>query len=323
MQDDLEEPLTTAQCRADFATWVQAHPDPLVLHDVDVDGLAAAAMWRRVAATHGWRGALWSATRAGSASPAPPAGGAQVALGAVVIPATRHGPLTRLHPPVDAPANAAWERIGCASVWLWELWRDVVDVSAWDWLAALGCIERAGRVPIPWLVAVRHRCTTKFLRAAARLVDAASRATAYAPELALQALACHEEPRALVDSGCAQVQQLHAMAEAVDAAVDAGRRSTPYLCGRLVVVGAHQPCRVEDLLATAWLKRFAQHIILVGNEAYAPGHVCYAVQARGGMRPLDFLRSVGWPGELGARGCMPLAVWHDLLKRLQVPSEAL
>ena len=310
--DRLEEPLTSALERSDFADLVAQKPALTVLHAAHVDGLAAAALWQRGAQAVGWDTPLWCPPKPGTAA-VPPA--AALALGPIAWPAH-----ARLWPAVPVRECALWDKVGCASVWAWELWGAVTEAAPWAWVAALGCVQRAGRVPVPWLVQTRAQHTGKFILAAARLIDAAARVQAYQPALALQVLAQYETPRALVQSRDAPVRLLHAMRAEVDAAREGARYAEPYLAGRLAVVGMRSPCSLEDELAEAWAGHLPTYVVLVGNEGFTPGTVCYAAHTRSRIAVTDFLRSVGWPPECAARGVMPLRTWHHLLAQLRVPS---
>ena len=230
-------------------------------------------------------------------------------------------------PPGDTLISAyTWEPIPNTSLLVWELCKEIAQVSDYDWIAAIGTISDLGdKAPFEMLAYAKSKYTAKYLKEASALINAARRASHYAPEVAAKALLTHSDPRSLVNSTTAEVEQLRTARAEVNAALAEAKKAAPVFAGNVALVRVNSPCQIHPLIAQSWRTRLPKYIVIVANEGYIPGRVNFSVRTASGVNVLDFLRSFdlsegegsyGHGHDSASGGSLPPERWNELLVKL-------
>lgn len=230
-------------------------------------------------------------------------------------------------PPSDTLISAyTWEAIPNTSLMVWELCKEIAEVSDLDWIAAIGTISDLGeKAPFEMLAIAKSKYTAKYLKEASALVNAARRASHYDPEVAAKALLTHSAPRSLVNSTAAEVEQLRRARAEVNAAIAEAKKAAPVFAGNVALVRVNSPCQIHPLIAQSWRTRLPKYIVIVANEGYIPDRVNFSVRTSSGVNVLDFLRSLdlsegegsyGHGHDSASGGSLPVERWNELLVKL-------
>ena len=230
-------------------------------------------------------------------------------------------------PPGDTLISAyTWEPIPNTSLLVWELCKEIAQVSDYDWIAAIGTTSDLGeKAPFEMLAYAKSKYTAKYLKEASALINAARRASHYAPEVAAKALLTHSDPRSLVNSTTAEVEQLRTARAEVNAALAEAKKAAPVFAGNVALVRVNSPCQIHPLIAQSWRTRLPKYIVIVANEGYIPGRVNFSVRTASGVNVLDFLRSFdlsegegsyGHGHDSASGGSLPPERWNELLVKL-------
>ncbi len=236
------------------------------------------------------------------------------------------------HRPSGVPAGDTlisaytWNPIPNTSLIVWELCKDLTDVSDLDWIAAIGTMSDLGeKAPFEMLAIAKNKYTAKYLKEATALINAARRACDYNPELAAKALLTHTSPKDLVNSNTDSVKQLRQAREEVKAALEEARKAAPVFANNVALVRINSPCQIHPLIAQSWRTRLPKYIVIAANEGYIPGRVNFSVRTNSGINVLDFLRDVnlsegegnyGNGHDSASGGSLPVKRWQELLIKL-------
>lgn len=230
-------------------------------------------------------------------------------------------------PPGDTLISAyTWEAIPNTSLMVWELCKEIAEVSDLDWIAAIGTISDLGeKAPFEMLAYAKSKYTAKYLKEASALINAARRASHYDPEVAAKTLLTHSDPRSLVNSTTAEVEQLRRARAEVNAALQEAKKAAPVFAGNVALVRVNSPCQIHPLIAQSWRTRLPKYIVIVANEGYIPDRVNFIVRTSSGINVLDFLRSLdlsegegsyGHGHDSASGGSLPVERWNELLVKV-------
>jgi single-stranded DNA-specific DHH superfamily exonuclease len=230
-------------------------------------------------------------------------------------------------PPGDTLISAyTWNPIPNTSLIVWELCKDITDVSDLDWIAAIGTISDLGeKATFEMLAIAKSKYTAKYLKEATALINAARRASHYHPEVAATALLAHTSPKDLVNSNTNAVEQLREARAEVKTALEQAKKAAPVFAGNVALVRINSPCQIHPLIAQSWRTRLPKYIAIAANEGYIPGRVNFSVRTDSGINVLNFLRDIdlsegegsyGHGHDSASGGSLPVERWHELLIKL-------
>ena len=186
------------------------------------------------------------------------------------------------------------------------------------------------RAPFELLATAKRKYTAKYLKEATALINAARRASHYDPEVAARSLLNHPNPKALVNSDSADVQQLRSAREEVKLALEAARKTAPIFSGNVALIRMNSPCQIHPLIAQSWRGRLPKLIVIAANEGYIPGRVNFAARSNS-VNVLEFLRaqtvsagegSYGHGHDQASGGSLSIELWNELLADLGFPETA-
>lgn len=219
-----------------------------------------------------------------------------------------------------------WELIPNTSLIVWELCKEIADVSDIDWIAAIGTIGDLGeKAPFEMLTIAKKKYTAKYLKEAGALINAARRASSYKPEVAAKAILTSSDPRSLVNSTTAEVEYLRSAKAEVNAALQEAKKAAPVFSGNVALVRVNSPCQIHPLIAQSWRTRLPKYIVIVANEGYIRDRINFSVRTASGINVLDFLRSFdlsagegsyGHGHDSASGGSLPPKRWNELLVKL-------
>ncbi|MBD2465027.1 DHH family phosphoesterase [Oscillatoria sp. FACHB-1407] len=230
-------PFTTTPSTSDldsaihaFQTFVDRIPKTasvVVIHDSDADGVTAGVVWQRAFERAGFEHVTrvipdrernaWTPANRERITAAKPDFLFVMDLGSQAEPILAGVPTCFIdhHYPEGAPAGDTlitaytWNPIPNTSWLVWHLCQHVADVSDLDWIAAIGTLSDLGeKAPFELLTDAKRKYTAKYLKEATALINASRRAAHYRPEIAAIALLTHSDPKSLVNSQSADVEQL-------------------------------------------------------------------------------------------------------------------
>ncbi len=323
----------------------------VVLHDSDADGVTAGVVLQRALERAGFRHLTrlapdrernaWTKGNRARVAEAQPAALFVLDLGASAEPIVEDVPTCFIdhHRPEGVPPGATlisaytWALIPNTSLLVYEVCRELADVSDLEWIACLGTISDLGeRAPFDIITRAKKLHTAKWLKEATTLINAARRASCYDPEAAARALLTHDNPRALVESSAPDVQGLHAARAEVKRALDEAKKAAPVFSGEVALVRLDTLCQVHPLIAQIWRTRLPNFIVIAANAGYLPGRVNFSARSSGNVNVLDFLKAIELGGEGGSYahghdqasgGSLPVARWNELLTKLGFPDGVL
>ena len=327
-----------------FVADIEKKQQVVILHDSDADGVTAGVVLQQALSLSGYskitrvvpdreRNAWTSANRERVKATAPNRLFV-LDLGSQSEPVIPSVPTCFIdhHRPEGVPAGDTlisaytWNPIPNTSLIVWELCKDLTDVTDLDWIAAIGTISDLGeKAPFEMLAIAKTKYTAKYLKEATALINAARRASDYNPEIAARALLTHTSPKDLVNSNTEEVAQLRAAREEVKVALEEARKAAPVFAGNVALVRINSPCQIHPLIAQSWRSRLPKYIVIAANEGYISGRVNFSVRTNSGVNVLDFLRSVdlsegegnyGHGHDSASGGSLPVERWNELLMKL-------
>ena len=314
-----------------------------VLHDSDADGVTAGVILQRALERAGFGNVrrlipnrerdAWSASNRELVRNANPAALFVLDLGSRDEPLIE-GPTCFIdhHRPEGVPPGGllisgySWDPIPNTSLLAYDLSMAIADVSDLDWIAAIGMISDLGeKNPFPLMDVVRARYSMAALKEVTTLVNAARRASGYAPERAAKALLGHSSARELLQSEAEDVAALRAAHDEVKRAMANAKKAAPKFAGNVALVRVDSPCQVHPVIAQIWRTRLPKFIVIVANEGYLPGRVNFSMRSASGVNLLEFLGSIDLGEGEGSYarghdqatgGSLPYARWNLLLEKL-------
>lgn len=329
---------------AEFVEAIRPAERVLVFHDADADGVTAGVVLAAALARLGCERVTrrstdrerdaWSAPNHKAIASEAPDVLFLLDLGSRDEPlcATARVCLIDHHRPEGVPPGAllissyAWDPIPNTSLLVYDLCSRLTDVSDLDWIAAIGVVSDLGeRAPFPILASMKGRHTMKDLREATSLVNAARRASRFAPEVAAAALESSRSPRELVQSASREVEALRAARDEFQRELAEAKRAAPVFAGNVALVRVRSQCQVHPVIAQIWRARLPKYIVIVANDGYLPGRVNFSMRAAGTTNLLDFLAkfdlgegegSYGRGHDQATGGSLPAERWERLLSQL-------
>lgn len=324
-----------------------SHSSRLVaIHDSDADGVTAGVVWQRAFERAGFASVhrvipdrernAWTPNNRAIIQSANPAYLFVMDLGSRSEPVISGVPTCFIdhHHPEGVPDGDTlitaytWEPIPNTSLIIWELAQTIADISDLDWIAAIGTLSDLGdRAPFELLTTAKRKYTAKYLKEATALINASRRASHYDPEVAARALLNHPNPKALVNSESADVQQLRSAREEVKLALDEARKAAPIFSGNVALLRMNSPCQIHPLIAQSWRGRLPKLVVIAANEGYMPGRVNFAARSNT-VNVLEFLRSqnisagegsYGHGHDQASGGSLSIELWNELLAKLGFP----
>ena len=219
-----------------------------------------------------------------------------------------------------------WEPVPNTSWMVWELGRELVDLTDSDWIAVIGTLSDLGeKAPFPLIDEAKKRYTAKWLKEATALVNAPRRASHFNPDAAVRALQTHSNPRELCESKSDDVQELIAARAEVSAEMNEAKKAAPTFAGDVALIRVNSPCQIHPLIAQIWRGRLPKYHVICANEGYIPGRINFSGRSAKGQSILDKLKSIELtPGEgyfghghdQASGGSLPVERWNELLEKL-------
>lgn len=216
-----------------------------------------------------------------------------------------------------------------ASAWLaYELLQCVTDMEDLAWIAAIGTIGDLGdRAPWPRLAAIRERFTSKWIKEATVLINAARRSAAHDVETPLRLLMHSTHPRQ-ISQDAIDGPQLQRYREEVNAELRAARRHAPVFSatGPYALIRLHSPSQVHPLIAQQWRGRLPKYAVIAANSGYLPHTIAFSMrtarqdlnlpQILQGLHLGDFSGRFGYGHDQASGGQLPPDVFEQLLALL-------
>jgi single-stranded-DNA-specific exonuclease len=191
------------------------------------------------------------------------------------------------HQPAGEPHGAVvvsgygWEPIP-ASAWLtYELLHPLAPMEDLSWIGAVGTMSDLGdSAPWPELPALRKQWTTKWLKEAVVLINAARRASAFDIATPLRLLLEAEHPRQVSEDRDLGAERLHAYRAEVFAELQQARRAAPSFSstGPYALVRLNSACQVHPLIAQQWRGRLPKYAVIAANTGYVAGDVAFSMR---------------------------------------------
>lgn len=334
-----------------FSAFVSQIPEgakSVALHDSDADGVAAGVVWQRAFERSG-RAAQrlipdrernpWTATNQARVKATAPDRLFVLDLGSRAEPVLAGTPTCYIdhHYPEGVPTGDTlvsaytWDPVPNTSLLVWELCQTVADISDLDWVAAIGTVSDLGeRAPFDLLTTAKRKYTAKYLKEATTLINAVRRASEYNPEVAAQALLTHSNPKELVNSTSAEVEQLRAARLEVKQALESARKIAPVFANQVALIQLNSACQIHPLIAQSWSRRLPKFIVIAANAGYLPGRVNFSARSAS-QNVRQFLRSqsisegegtFGQGHDQASGGSLPPDRWSELLLKLGFASHA-
>jgi single-stranded DNA-specific DHH superfamily exonuclease len=331
-----------------FAAGIDRNARIVILHDSDADGVTAGivlqAALERTGCTRVSR--LIPNRERDAWSPANRALVREAAPDALFVLdlGSRDEPLTDApscfidhHRPEGVPPGAllisgyAWDPIPNTSLLVYDVCAAIADVSDLDWVAAIGLLSDLGeKASFPLVERVRKRYAMKDLKELTTLVNAARRASDYAPERAARFLRQHPSPREALTSESEDLLALREAREEVRRELANAKKAAPKFAGNVALVRIASRCQVHPVIAQIWRTRLPAYIVIVANEAYLPGRVNFSMRSGSGVNLLEFLGGIDLGEGEGSYarghdqatgGSLPYARWNLLLEKLGFAAE--
>lgn len=315
----------------------------VALHDSDADGITAGVVWQQAFERAGFQRVqrvlpdrernAWTATSRERLATAQPDFLFVMDLGSQSQPVLTGVPTCFIdhHHPEGVPSGDTlisaydWNPIPNTSWLVWYLCQSLAEISDLDWIAAIGTLSDLGdQAPFELLTTAKRKYTAKYLKEATALINAARRAAHYQPEVAAAALLKYPNPKALVLSDDAEIEQLRQARAEVKQALAEARRVAPIFVGQVALLRLNSPCQIHPLIAQSWRSRLPQYVVIAANEGYLPGRINFSARSNS-INVLEFLRSYEIdPGEgnyanghdQASGGSLPRDRWQQLLTQL-------
>ena len=310
------------------------------LHDLDADGIAAAALWQRALERLGYtnlarmapgaeRNAWVESSRQALAALEPErlfvldlgAQPVQVLEGVPACFVDHHRP-EGVHPQDTLITAYGWEPIPNTSLLIYDLCEGLVDLSDLEWVAAVGTLSDLGeKAPFEIIARAKKAHTAKYLKEATALVNAPSRFAEYDVDAAVRALLAFSSPREMVNSESADVQVLVEARAKVKSEMDEAKKSAPKFAGKVALIEINSPCRIHPLIAQRWRTQLPKFIVIAANSGYLAGRVNFSARAGSEFNVLDFLQgfdigegegSFGHGHDQASGGSLPVERWEKL-----------
>jgi single-stranded DNA-specific DHH superfamily exonuclease len=191
-------------------------------------------------------------------------------------------------------SSAGCEPVAPTGLLAYELLRELAPLDDIAWLAWFAIVGDLGMThafddelaPI----AARHRKT--HVQKAVSLVNAARRAGAYRPQLALDVLLAAHDPADIARGTVPGVAELTACRAEVATELARVARVPPRIAGNVALLRFSSPAQIHPLVATRWVARLAPKIVIAANDGYLPGRVNFAVRSASKIDLLAFLRGL-------------------------------
>ncbi len=339
-----------SEARQVFRVWIEnLAPDAkfVALHDVDADGLAAGALWQRTLERAGKnalrvvpdreRNAWTGANRQKLADARPDAlfcldlgiAAEKILPGVPTCFIDHHRPDISQNEAHDGDAlisGYAWDPIPNTSWMMWEIGREIADISDLDWVGVVGTLSDLGeKAPCEQIALCKKKYGAKWLKEATVLVNAPRRSASFEADLGARALLEFENPKALCESESEVVLSLREARREVTSALDEGKKAAPKFAGQVALIRVSSPCQIHPLIAQVWRSRLPKFIVICANDAYVPGRVNFSARSSAGINALDYLKSIEIaPGEgsfgnghdQASGGSLPVARWEELLGKM-------
>ena len=318
------------------------------IHDCDADGVAAGVLWQRMMERLGFVKAervipdrernVWTPQNRERVQERNPE-----YLWVLDLGSRSEAPLEGVptclidhHRPEGVPPGStlitgySWDPVPCTALLMWELAWTLVDMSEFDWIAAIGVISDLGeKAPFDVLTSAKKKYTARWLKEATALINAPRRASRYRPEVAANALLHHPNPKSLATSDDPDVYVLKESRAEVKAALDQARKAAPVFSGPVALLRMNTPCQVHPLIAQQWRGRLPKYIVIAANEGYMPGRVNFSARTQSEYNVLDFLNGLelsagegtfGHGHDKASGGSLPVERWNELLAKLGFPT---
>lgn len=319
----------------------------MALHDVDADGLAAGAIWQRTLERAGFkatrvvpdreRNAWTSGNRDKLSQTAPDAlflldlgiARDKILEGVSTCYIDHHRPDISQKEAHDGDiliSGYAWNPIPNTSWMMWEIGREIADLSDLDWIGAVGTLSDLGE-KAPWeqIGLCKKKYGAKWLKEATVLVNAPRRSAHFEADLGAQALLEFPTPKALCESTSETVLALREARAEVAAALEEGKKAAPKFAGQVALIRVSSRCQIHPLIAQVWRSRLPKFIVICANDAYLPGRVNFSARSSGGINALEFLKSIeiadgegsfGNGHDQASGGSLPVERWEELLAKI-------
>lgn len=227
-------------------------------------------------------------------------------------------------------SSAGCEPVAPTGLLAYVLLRELAPLDDVAWLAWFATVGDLGMAH-PFAdelapIAARYRRT--HVQKAVALVNAARRAAAYRPQLALDVLLAARDPADIARGTVAGAAELAACRAEVNAELARVARVPPRIAGNVALLRFSSPAQIHPLLATRWVTRLAQKVVIAANDGYLPGRVNFAVRSAANIDLLAFLRGLGL-GEVEGEfanghpratgGSVPPAEFARILRALGYP----
>ncbi len=319
----------------------------MALHDVDADGLAAGALWQRALERAGYtatrvlpdreRNAWTPINREKLAKAQPDAlflldlgiGQNKILEDVATCFIDHHRPdieQTEARVGDVLISGYAWNPIPNTSWMMWEIGREIADLSDLDWVGVVGTLSDLGE-KAPWeqIALCKKKYGAKWLKEATVLVNAPRRSAAFEADLGAQALLQFSNPKDLCQSTDEIVLALRAAREEVAAALENGKKAAPKFAGQVALIRVSSPCQIHPLIAQIWRSRLPKFIVICANDAYLPGRVNFSARSSAGINALQYLKSIeisdgegsfGNGHDQASGGSLPVERWEELLLKI-------
>ncbi len=339
--------------RADFRAFLEtqnaqnANAHFVALHDVDADGLAAGALCQRTLERAGYRATrvvpdrernAWSdGNRQKLVDARPDAlfcldlgiNAQKILPGIATCYIDHHRPdiaQNEAHGGDILISGYSWDPIPNTSWMMWEIGREIAEISDLDWVGVIGTLSDLGE-KAPWqqIGLCKKKYGAKWLKEATVLVNAPRRSASFEADLGARALLEFENPKALCESQSESVLSLREARKEVAAALEEGKKAAPKFAGQVALIRVSSPCQIHPLIAQVWRSRLPKFIVICANDAYIPGRVNFSARSSGGINALDYLKNIEIsPGEgsfgnghdQASGGSLPVERWEELLAKI-------
>ncbi|WP_123580844.1 DHH family phosphoesterase [Abditibacterium utsteinense] len=336
--------------RKTFRVWLEnqaANAHFVALHDVDADGLAAGALWQRTLERAGKKARrvvpdrernAWSESNRQKLAGARPdalfcldlgIGAQKILPGIPTCFIDHHRPdisEDEAHPGDALISGYSWNPIPNTSWMMWEIGREIAELSDLDWVGVVGTLSDLGE-KAPWeqIALCKKKYGAKWLKEATVLVNAPRRSANFAADLGARALLEFENPKALCESESEVVLALREARKEVAAALEEGKKAAPRFAGQVALIRVSSPCQIHPLIAQIWRSRLPKFIVICANDAYLPNRVNFSARSSGNLNALDYLKNIEIaPGEgsfgnghdQATGGSLPASRWKELLEKM-------
>ena len=313
-----------ASARTAFCRFLETVPKAariVALHDSDADGVSAGVVWQRAMERLGYENVVravpdrersaWTTGNREAVRKLDPECLFVLDLGSKSEPVLPDIPTCFVdhHRPEGCPPGAtlisaySWDPVPNTSWMLWDLFVGLVEIADLDWIAVIGTLSDLGdSAPFSLIGEARKKYTLKYLKEATTLVNAARRASSYAPETAARALLSFADPRTMVNANTPDLESLRAAREEVKLALAEAKKAAPIFAGQVALIRLHSACQVHPLIAQIWRSRLPKYVVIAANDRYLPDRVNFSARSAPGINVLELLRSVSIPAGEGNFG---------------------